>query len=189
MSSIHPIPCRACRRTGCRRTICHRSICRRTIRHRTIRHRTICRRTMVRGPLCSHPALRVAEKNLNENTATGAMVAVALEVVLSGAGFQDKRRQGRRLGDGHRGARQRHAAGPVVPLQDHRAPSTQPLQVLHMSGTPLFSTHTTYTDRPPRRSGLRRALRHRALPTRRITADRLAATDDKKVKALPLGSI
>jgi hypothetical protein len=48
--------------------------------------------------------------------------------------------------------------------------------------------NTTYTDRPPRRSGLRRTLRRRALPTRCTTVDRLAATDDKKVKALTLGS-
>ena len=80
------------------------------------------------------------------------------------------------------------SAGPIVPLQDHRGPSPQPLQVLHMSGTSLFSTHTTYTDRPPRRSRLRRTLRRRALPTRCTTVDRLAATDDKKVKALTLGS-
>ena len=116
------------------------------------------------------------------------MAVVLLEVVLPGAGHQGMPRQDRRLGRGHRGVRWRHAAGPIVPLQDHRGPSPQPLQVLHMSGTSLFSTHTTYTDRPPRRSRLRRTLRRRALPTRCTTVDRLAATDDKKVKALTLGS-
>ena len=100
-------------------------------------------------------------------THTGrCMAVVLLEVVLPGAGHQGMPRQDRRLGRGHRGVRWRHAAGPIVPLQDHRGPSPQPLQVLHMSGTPHFSTHTTTTNRPQRSSELRGARRHRAAPTR-----------------------
>ena len=94
------------------------------------------------------------------------MAVVLLEVVLPGAGRQGMPRQDRRLGRGHRGVRWRHAAGPIVPLQDHRGPSPQPLQVLHMSGTPHFSTHTTTNDRTQRSSELRGARRHRAAPTR-----------------------
>ena len=61
------------------------------------------------------------------------------------------------------------------------------------SNIPHFSTHTTTTNRPPRRSGLRHHPEHDgstatsnadALPT----VDRLAATDDKKATALTLGS-
>ena len=107
------------------------------------------------------------KKNLNENTPAGAMAAVMFEGVLLAAGCQDLQRHDRRLGRGHREARRRHAAGPIVPLQDHRAPSPQPLQVLHMSGTPLFSTHTTYTNRSSRSSRLRRDRQRRATPTRR----------------------
>ena len=94
------------------------------------------------------------------------MAAVVLAVVLSGAGFHDMPRQDRRLGCGRREARRRHAAGPVFPLQDHRAPPPQPLQVMLMSDIPHFSTHTTTTNRPPRCSGLRGARRRRAMPTR-----------------------
>ena len=107
------------------------------------------------------------QKNLNENTPAGAMAAVMFEGVLLAAGCQDLQRHDRRLGRGHREARRRHAAGPILALQDHRAPSPQPLQVLHMSGTPLFSTHTTYTNRSSRSSRLRRDRQRRATPTRR----------------------
>ena len=78
------------------------------------------------------------------------MATVVLEVVLSDAGFHDMPRQDRRLGYGHREAHRRHAAGPIVPLQDHRAPSPQPLQVLLMSDIPHFSTHTTARPRDRR---------------------------------------
>ena len=109
-------------------------------------------------------SLRVCPSN--ENITAGAMAAVVFEVVLSGAGFRDMPRQCRRPGRGDREARRQHVAGPIVLPQDHRAPTPPTLQVLHMSDTPHFSTHTTTTTRPPRRSWLRGAQRHRATPTR-----------------------
>ena len=94
------------------------------------------------------------------------MAAVVLEVGLSDAGLHDAPQRDRRRGCWHREVHRRQAAGPNVLLQDHRAPAPQLPQVLHMSGTPHFSTHTTTTNRPPRRSGLRGAQRRRATPTR-----------------------
>ena len=63
------------------------------------------------------------------------MAAVVLEVVLSDADIHDTPRQDRRLGCGHREARRRHIAAPIVPLQDHRAPAPQPLQRMAVGGT------------------------------------------------------
>ena len=79
-------------------------------------------------------------KNRNENTHGRCMAAVMLEVVLSGADFHDTPRQDRRLGCGHREARRRHIAGPIVPLHDHRAPAPQPLQVDRPGKLPIVET-------------------------------------------------
>ena len=116
------------------------------------------------------------------------MAAVVLEVVLSGAGFHDMPQKDRWLGCGHREAHRRHTTGPIVPLQDLRAPSPQPLQVLLVSDIPHFSTHTTTNNRPPRCSGLRGAQRHRATPTHCTAAHGRPAGCDEVNKVLPLVS-
>ena len=103
------------------------------------------------------------------------MAAVMLEVVLLAAGCQDLPRHDRRLGRGHREARRRHAAGPILALQDHRAPSPQPLQVLHMSGTPLFSTHTTFQT--GRRSTCGCTMHYNAEQRQRAAQQRRAGRD------------
>ena len=128
------------------------------------------------------------KKNLNEHTHRRGMAAVVLEVGLSDADLHDTPRQYRRLGCGNRGARRRHVTSPIVPLQDHRAPSPQPQQALHMSGTPHFSTHTTYTNRPPRRSWLSGAQRHRATPPRCPRSTGWPRRTRKGDKTLPFAS-